>query len=132
MTTETAVPDRKIPLRIARNYLIVAVICAAAGLIYEAFSHGVWSIFMYGAFAIPLVLGALPNLVIALAKLKTPGIAAENLYACGIAGLTLWSILRGVLEIFGTTNSLLDYYWMAGGAFTVLGIIFYLAQRKAD
>mgnify|MGYP007070067688 CR=1 FL=1 len=123
-------PDRRIPLRIARNYLIVALICAAVGLIYEAFSHNVWSVYMLGAFAIPLALGFLPNVLIAVLKLKTPGIAAENLYACGIATLTLGSMLTGVLEIFGTTNGLISYYWMAGAGFTVLGTIFYLAQKK--
>ena len=129
-TAKSAAYDRKVPLRIARNYLIVALICAVVGLIYEIFSHGVWSVYMVGAFAVPLVLGALPNLIIGLAKLKTPGLAAENLYACGIATLTVGSIIKGVLEIFGTTNAILEYYWLAGAAFALLGIIFYLAQRR--
>ena len=120
----------KSPLRIARNYAIIALICLAIGIVYEVFSHGVWSVFMIGAFAIPLVLGVIPNLVIGFGNLKTPDMASETLYACGIATLTLGSMLKGALDIFGTTNTLLDYYWMVGGAFTLLGIIFYLAQRK--
>ena len=118
------------PLRIARNYAFVALICLAIGLGYEIFSHGVWSVFMIGAFAVPLVLGVIPNLVIGFGNLKSPDMASETLYACGIITLTLGSMLKGALEIFGTTNTLLDYYWMVGGAFTLLGIIFYLAQRK--
>ena len=93
-----AKPSRKVPLRIARNYLI---------------------------------LGVLPNLVIAIGRIKTPGLAAENLYACGIATLTLGSLLKGVLQIYGTTNTLLEYYWLVGAGFTGLGIIFYFAQKKA-
>ena len=123
-------PGRKIPLRIARNYLIVAVICAAVGVIYELFSHQVWSVYMIGAFAVPLILGVLPNLVIAIGRLKTPGYAAENLYACGLITLTLGSLLKGVLQIYGTTNTLLEYYWLVGAGFTGLGIIFYFAQKK--
>ena len=130
-TEQPAKPSRRIPLRIARNYLIVAVICAAVGFIYEYFSHNVWSVFMIGAFAVPLVLGVLPNLVIAIGRLKTPGLAAENLYACGLATLTLGSLLKGVLQIYGTTNELLDYYWLVGAGFAGLGAIFYFAQKKA-
>ena len=128
--TEKAKPSRRIPLRIARNYLIVAVICAAVGVIYELFSHQVWSVFMIGAFAVPLILGVLPNLVIAIGRLKTPSLAAENLYACGLVTLTLGSLLKGVLQIYGTTNELLDYYWLVGAGFACLGIIFYFAQKK--
>ena len=130
-TEQPAKPSRRIPLRIARNYLIVAAICAAVGVIYEYFSHNVWSVFMIGAFAVPLVLGVLPNLVIAIGRLKTPGLAAENLYACGLATLTLGSLLKGVLQIYGTTNELLDYYWLVGAGFAGLGAIFYFAQKKA-
>ena len=123
--------SRRIPLRIARNYFIVAAICAAVGFIYELFSHQVWSIYMIGAFAVPLVLGVIPNLIIAIGKLKTPGLAAENLYACGVATLTLGSLLKGVLQIYGTTNDLLEYYWLVGAGFAGLGLIFYIAQKKA-
>lgn len=123
-------PGRKVPLRIARNYLFVAVICAVIGFVYELFSHGVWSVYMIGAFAVPLVLGTFVNLIIALFRMKTPGMAAETLYACGIATLTLGSLLTGVLEIYGTTNTLLEYYWLVGAGFAGLGIIFYLAQPK--
>lgn len=123
-------PSRKVPLRIARNYLLIAVICAVIGFVYELFSHGVWSVYMIGAFAVPLALGVLPNLIIALFRMKTPGMAAETLYACGIVTLTLGSILTGVLEIYGTTNTLLEYYWLVGAGFAGLGIIFYLAQPK--
>ena len=126
------IEDRKTALRIARNYAIIALICLVIGVVYEVFSHGVWSFYMIGAFAVPLVLGVLPNLLIGLGGLKAPQMAAENLYACGIATLTIGSLLKGVLEIFGTTNTLLEYYWMAGAGFAVLGIIFYFAQKKAD
>ena len=130
MYTSDIKPSRKVPLRIARNYFIVAAVCAVIGLVYEIFSHGVWSVFMVGAFAVPLALGVLPNLIIALFRMKTPGMAAENLYACGVATLTLGSLLTGVLQIYGTTNDLIQYYWLVGIGFAILGIIFYLAQPR--
>ena len=130
MYTSDIKPSRKVPLRIARNYFIVAAVCAVIGLVYEIFSHGVWSVFMVGAFAVPLALGVLPNLIIALFRMKTPGMAAENLYACGVATLTLGSLLTGVLQIYGTTNDLIQYYWLVGIGFALLGIIFYIAQPR--
>ena len=130
MYTSDIKPSRKVPLRIARNYFIVAAVCAVIGLVYEIFSHGVWSVFMVGAFAVPLALGVLPNLIIALFRMKTPGMAAENLYACGMATLTLGSLLTGVLQIYGTTNDPIQYYWLVGIGFAILGIIFYLAQPR--
>ena len=43
----------------------------------------------------------------------------------------LGSLLKGVLQIYGTTNELLDYYWLVGAGFAGLGAIFYFAQKKA-
>ncbi|MCR5010279.1 MAG: hypothetical protein K6A91_05010 [Clostridia bacterium] len=116
--------------RIAFNYLAASVICAAIGLIYELFSHGVWSTYMVLGWVFPLVLGALPNFLIWLTKAKEPGTAAENVYACGIATFTVGCMLKGVLEIFGTTSHLLKVYPIAGTALTAIGAIIYLLGKK--
>ena len=107
----------------------MAAVCLIIGIVYEFFSHDVISIFMIGAFLVPLVLGALPNMIIGLNGLKAPGNAAENVYACGIVTLTTGTMLKGVLDIFGTTNSLLGYYIIVGIAFAVFGTVIYLTQR---
>ena len=117
-------------LRIAANYAIAALICLVIGIVYELFSHGVFSVLMVGAFTVPLIFGALPNLVIGLAGFKEPGYAAENVYACGIVSLTTGFMINGVLDIFGTTNSLLKYYFIAGAFFTLLGAVLYFIQRR--
>lgn len=57
------------------------------------------------------------------------GLAARNLYHSGIATLTVGSIVQGVLEIYGTTNALAGYYWIAGGALLLAGIAAYLVQH---
>ena len=75
-------------LKTARHYAIMAAICLIIGIVYEIFSHDVISVFMIGAFIIPLVLGVLANLCIRLRRLKTPCHTAENAYACGIITLT--------------------------------------------
>ena len=116
--------------RIALNYLAASVICAAIGLIYELFSHGVWSTYMTLGWVFPLVLGTLPNLIIRLTGAREPGVAAENVYACGIATFTTGCMLKGVLEIFGTTSHLLKVYPIAGTALTAIGALIYLLGKK--
>ena len=115
---------------IAFNYTAAAAIVAAAGLIYELFSHGVWSVYMGFGFMVPLALGALPNFIIWLSGAKAPGAAAENIYACGVATLTAGCLLKGVLDIFGTTNHLLNVYPFAGAALLAAGAAIYLFGKK--
>ena len=132
LTADHASTDRnsRQALKTARNYAIMAAFCLVFGTVYEIFSHDVISVFMVGAFIIPLVLGVLPNMIIGLKGLRMPCCAAENAYACGVITLTIWSLLKGVLEIYGTTNSLLKYYLIAGSVFTVIGAVVYLTQKR--
>ena len=38
--------------------------------------------------------------------------------------MTVGSLMEGVLEIFGTTNRLTKWYWIAGVSFLFLSILF--------
>ena len=70
---------------------------------------------MIYAFAIPLLGGALPFTLIALSEAKDyPNILARVLYHAGLATLTVGSVIRGVLDIYGTSNRLLGIYWTVG------------------
>lgn len=102
-------------------YLLAAVCCAAFGAIYECFSHGVYSVFMLGAFAFPLLLGALPFRLLQKHGKPFPGKPAGDLICAGVATLTAGSIVQGVLKIYGTTNPLVTGYWIAGGLLTAVG-----------
>ena len=113
-------------LNTSLTYLIISIFCAFFGAVYEVFSHEVYSYFMLYAFAFPLVGGTFPFLIMALVKSKKPQAVSRNLYHSGIATLTLGSIVNGVLEIYGTTNSLMQFYWLVGTAFVATGIIAYL------
>ena len=55
--------SEKSDLRTAAAYLIISVILAFAGAVYEYFSFGVYSYFMIYAFAIPLCLGTIPFMI---------------------------------------------------------------------
>lgn len=111
-------------------YLLISLFCALFGAVYERFSHGVYSFYMIYAFAFPLTGGTLPFFVLHLLRAgRYPGTLARNLYHSGIATLTVGSIVRGVLEIYGTTNALAGYYWIAGGALWLAGIAAYLVHN---
>ena len=131
--------DRKYMLNLALYHLLAAIFCAVFGGVYELFSHGVYSLFMLYAFLIPLVLGTLPFLIIGLnteKKTDEDGAAAESsaqtgrlnkyslrFWISGTVVLTVGCLLKGVLEIFGTTNRLIIVYPVAGVIFLILGLI---------
>jgi len=116
-------------IRTAMSYLIAALCCMVFGAVYEVFSHEVYSFFMIYAFAIPLAGGTLPFLAMGIKGARRyPGTVSRNLYHAGIAALTAGSVMTGVLEIYGSTNSLIRAYWYAGAVLTALGIIAYAAD----
>lgn len=119
--------DTKIYGKIAFVYLIVSIFLALFGAVYEHFSFGVYSYFMLYAFAFPLVGGCLPSMIFLLCnKASSPPPIALWLYRWGIATLSVGSIIRGVLEIYGTDNVLTGWYWYIGGGLCALGGILYV------
>ena len=120
-------------LKTAYVYLLISLFCVLFGAVYELFSHEVYSFYMIYAFVFPLVGGVLPFLLMAMGKLFINSSAVScNLYHAGIATLTIGSILTGIVEIYGTTNTLIRIYWMAG-TFMILGsLLLCMAQKKRN
>ena len=115
----------------AATYLAISLFTAFFGGVYEVFSHDVYSYYMLYAFMIPLAGGALPFLILALqSKWKKPGALSRGLYHAGIATLTVGCIMKGVLEIYGTTNRLLSFYWYIGIPLIVLAVVLYLVSER--
>lgn len=84
---------------------------------------------MIYAFAFPLVGSALPFFIIFFIQTTIyPCTAVRNLYHSEIAALTIGSLIHGVLDIYDTTNSLVQYYFYAGIVLTALGIFIYIFQ----
>lgn len=107
-------------------YLLVSLFCALFGGVYEYFSHEVYSNCMIYAFFIPLAGGTLPFLGMSLLHCpRVPGKLPRNLYHSGIAALTVGCLFQGVLDIYGTTNSLIRIYWIAGFGMAGLGLLLY-------
>lgn len=133
MILSTSVINRSF-LKIALNYLLFSIFVAFFGAVYEMFSYGVYSYFMLYAFAFPLVGGVLPFFLLAVyggserfSKIKLPTALSRGLYHCGIATLTIGSVICGVLEIYGTTSYLTKYYWIVGGLLMIGSLILYRA-----
>lgn len=121
----------KCPAKTAFLYLLVSIGCAGFGAVYELFSHGVYSFYMLYAFLFPLAGGALPSLAISLfAKNRQAAKPFGVPYHCGIATLTVGSILCGVLEIYGTTNAMTRWYWIVGSSLCLIGFLHYAAGNR--
>ena len=132
MILSTSVTNRSI-MKTSFVYLLISIFVALFGAIYEMFSYGVYSNFMLYAFAFPLVGGCLPFFLLGFWGYsgshaqrfwcKTPSTIARNLYHSGIATLTIGNVIRGVLDIYGTTNYMTNYYWVVGIALLLLGVL---------
>ena len=100
------------------RYLAASIVIAAAAAVYGLFSHGVYSYFMTYAFMIPLLAGALPHLIAALSMACGKGgwslyekmSCAKDSQLAMVVTLTAGSLLKGALDIYGTTNRLLIVY----------------------
>ena len=129
-------------LKTAFAYLLISIFVAFFGGIYEVFSHGVYSNFMLYAFAFPLVGGCLPFFLLGMwsyigseqhpLHFKAPNTLTRNLHHSGIATLTIGSVIRGVLDIYGTTNFLTNFYWVVGIGLVVAGIVSYFYVKRVQ
>ena len=127
MFTSDIKTNQKRASKISFVYLLVSLFCILFGAVYEIYSHEVYSYYMLYAFAFPLVGGTLVFHVLSFLKLKKhPNVVSRNLYHSGIATLTVGSIVRGVFDIYGTTNSLSEYYWWVGFVLVGIGIAIFL------
>ena len=114
-----------------RAYLYVSAGCLVFSMIYECFSHNVFSPFMVFAVAFPLLGGCIATeLLKKLPAKHHPKRAAVTVYNWGLATLTVGSILRGVLDIYGTENPLLQYYAIVGIGLVVASLALWVLARK--
>ena len=94
------------------------------GIIYEMFSHGVISYYMIFAFLIPLI-NFLINTIFISSKIKVNKFS-KNLFSMSIYTFTILSIIKGVLDIYGTTNNLIFVYLIVGLILLVASVILFI------
>ena len=103
--------------------------CMGFAAVYECFSHQVYSPFMLLAFLFPLLMGVLPYAILSGAdSSRCPGVMSRYIYNSGIAALTVGSLFRGILEIYGTTSRLSGVYWAGGALLTAGGVGLYALE----
>ena len=122
-------------MKTVRNYTLVTLFCVVFGDVYEYFSFGVYSNFMVYAFAWPFVFGLIPALLFAARKdgkmlESAPSIWPKRLWHTGVATLTVGSVFRGILDIYGTGSKLTKVYWIVGGVCLFLGLVTLPWRRK--
>ena len=133
VTDQTAQQKRALLDRGIR-YLTAAILTAAAGAVYELFSHGVYSYFMIYAFMVPLAGGVLPSLLALRAAGGRRDVSAEGgtlssgLQFAAIITLTAGSFMKGILDIYGTTNRLMAVYTVLGLMLLTASVIAYIVR----
>ncbi|MBR3666394.1 MAG: hypothetical protein IKN66_04445 [Ruminococcus sp.] len=121
--------SRRRVVRHAAGELGGALFCAVFGMIYEVFSHEVYSYWMIYAFMFPLAAG----LILLLAALKCrrcPRRKFLNTFNAASATLSLGSIAAGVVNIYGSTNVLLRIYPAAGAFLLLTALYFFITERR--
>lgn len=116
-------------LQIRDRWLLATVSTVFFAAVYECFSHQVYSRAMILAFLYPLLGGLMPATLLMLAKAKLqPGEWTRSLWDAGIASLTLGSLFRGVLEIYGTTSRLSAVLPVLGWTLLALGLLLWILE----
>ena len=109
-------------------FLAAAVFCLIFAVVYECFSHGVISWFMLLAWTVPMTGGFVPMLIFGRRKMARyfPGCLSRYCWYTWIGLFTVAMILKGVLDIYGTTNKLLNLYWKLGICAAVISLAFWI------
>ena len=121
----------KIPKKVLGRfflYLGITAFIALFGFVYEQFSHGVDSFYMWFAWVWVLGFGAIPYLLLFLLPIKRmPGVLTECFYNVGVAFISTRSIFIGVLEIYGKTNvKMVATYTVLSIILLVVGVCLYI------
>lgn len=127
----------------ARNrFAGITIFTFIFSVIYEYFSHGVYSGFMICAAFIPLVGVVLPYTIWLRRAARraarkdqedyrnytdrdeqeTLAGVADSIYRSAVSTFLLGSIFMGILEIYGTTNRLSKVYWIVGGVLLAVSL----------
>ena len=109
----------------AIKYFSLSIFFLIFGIVYETFSHNVYSNYMMWAFLIPLFLGFVPYMILYILNKKI-NIISLQLYNSSVLTFTLGSTMKGILEIYGTTNVLMNVYLPLSITLLVLSIIVFV------
>ncbi len=119
--------------RNALGYFLTSLFLILFGAVYEHFSFGVYANAMIYAFAIPLLMGALPMMLLTFFRAeRLPDRLSRELLGAGIATLSAGSLIKGALEIYGTSSPLTFVYWPAGLALIGFAVIAFYGTNRMN
>lgn len=110
------------------GYLLSTMFVLLFGGVYELFSHNINSLYMKYAFLIPFIGFVLLSFLF-LFKIKTNS-TSRVIISLSIMTFTIYSILKGVLEIYGTTNKIINIYIVLGVILLLIGVLLLIFKRK--
>lgn len=110
-------------------YCLFTVFVFFFQLIYEYFSHGVKSNYMIFSFLIPLAGGFITDQSFKMTPKKRIYLFRQ-LTGGAVIWLTLGSIFRGVLEIYGTTNHRILVFAIAGALHGIAALFVLLPVKN--
>ena len=109
-------------------YFLITIFLIIFDRVYSLFSHGVSSLSMNLMFLYPLLGGVVVYYILGyLSKNKKNSmIISFNIYNSGIAILTVGSLLKGIMDIAGTSSEYIKYYLIIGIFFVCTSIIMFI------
>ena len=124
----TSEKNKKTLLKVIIAYACITIFIVVFGLVYERFSHDVYSFWMAFAWIWVLIFGLVPNLIYLLIPIKKmPGILSGSFYNLGVALFTSGSIYKGVVDIYGTTREeMFRTYLIISVLFLAIGFGLYI------
>lgn len=108
--------------KISDGCLIAALGTALFGGIYEYFSFGVFSFYMIYAFGFLLLGGCLFWRIVGKRHAFVPA-GTACFWNAGLVTLTAGSVVKGVLDIYGSSNKLVLVFLIVGLADLLLALI---------
>lgn len=108
------------------GWLGFSVFCLIFSNVYDHFSHGVYSAYMDCLFLCPLAAAAV-RLLWAVRDF-TPDRWVQNALFAAAVTLTAGCLVRGVLEIAGTSSAYTPIFFAVGG--TWVGVFIWLLARQ--
>lgn len=118
--------DTKKSIFVTFTFVILSILI---NYIYGFFGHGVASIYMKYLFLIPLF-GSLIYIILYIFRKRKLNRIGFNIFNSGLAILGVGSLIKGILEIAGTSSVFEYAYLVLGLSLVIIGLIILLFKKQ--
>ncbi len=106
------------------KYILLSLFLFIFQFVYHLFGHGVKSVYMSYAFILPILLGVFRALIIRFFYPST--VFEDQIWDMGLHTIIIGSIFHGIFDIYGTTVSLVQVFFIVGGLLLGVSLLLYL------